>query len=62
MGPVEGPAGAWGMGTIATGHPVQYQSERCVHIFCTKSNRFSVGVGLFQGFPLPVILFVIFVN
>ena len=37
-------------------------SERCIRIIGTKSDLFSVGVGLCQGCPLSPILFVIFMD
>ena len=43
--------GCWG---FAKGHQV------C--IISTKSNTFTVGVGLFQGYPLSPVLFVIFTD
>lgn len=38
------------------------QSESCGHIPSTLSSTSPVGIGLCQGFPLALILFMIFVD
>lgn len=38
------------------------QSESCVHIHITLSSMSPVGIGLCQGFPLALLLFMIFVD
>lgn len=51
-------------GAVAISHirSLFNQSESSVHILCTKSNTFSVGVGFRKGFHLSMILLWLFMT
>ncbi len=45
--PVGRAAGVWGTGPIMISHLVHNMARvSCIHVLCTKSNMFLVGVGL----------------